>query len=140
MTTTARTDTWLNTVTVDGNPIGTWDALKGGDNDSTVTNYRPGGMAATKVVGGQTTVSPVTLDKSLEMETDWAIMSNLLRASVGVSQVVVSRQLLDQNKNPYGAPLIYTGILKQVLPGDTDSMKADPQIWSIVMVPAGNIG
>jgi hypothetical protein len=97
-------------------------------------------MAATKVVGGQTTVSPVTLDKSLEMETDWAIMSNLLRASVGVSQVVVSRQLLDQNKNPYGAPLIYTGILKQVLPGDTDSMKADPQIWSIVMVPAGNIG
>jgi len=140
MTTTARTDTWLNTVTVDGVSIGTWDTLKGGDNDSTVMNYRPGGMAATKVIGGQTTVSTLTLEKSLEIETDWAIISNLLRASVGVSAVIISRQLLDPDKNPYGAPLIYTGILKQVTPGDTDSAKGDVQMWGIVVVPAGTIG
>jgi hypothetical protein len=112
MTTTARTDTWLNTVTIDGSSIGTWDTLKGGDNDSTVTNYRPGGMVALKVV----------------------------RAKVGKSSAVVSRQLLDVDGNPYGSPLIYSGILKQVMPGDTDSMKGDPQIWSIVIVPGGQIG
>ena len=140
MTTTARTDTWLNTVTIDGNPIGTWDTFKGGDNDSTVQNYRPGGMAQQKVIGGQSTVSTITLDKSMERETDWSIISNLLRASIGRIAVVVSRQLLDDSGNPYGAPLVYTGILKQVLPGDTDSNKADAQIWSIVVVPAGTIG
>jgi hypothetical protein len=140
MTTTARSDTWLNTVTIDGNPIGTWDTLKGGDNDSTTQNYRPGGMQALKVIAGQSTVSPLTLDKSLERETDWAIIGTLMRASVGKSQVMVSRQLLDDDGNPYGTPLIYNGILKQVLPGDTDSMKADALLWSIVIVPNGIIG
>lgn len=140
MTTTARTDTWLNTVTVDGQSLGTWDTLKGGDNDSSVVTYRPGGMKAHKVVAGQTTVSPLTLEKSLEMEIDWATIGTLIRANVGKSVATVSRQLLDIDGNPYGAPLLYSGILKQVMPGDTDSMKGDPQMWGIVITPGGQIG
>ena len=140
MTTTARSDTWLNTVSIDGGPSITFDTFKGGDNDSTATNYRPGGMKALKVVGGQSTVSPITMDKSLEMETDWLVIGQLIRASVGKSTVAVSRQLLDADGNPYGTPLQYSGILKQVMPGDTDSNKGDPQIWTIVITPAGTIG
>ncbi len=140
MATTMRTDTWLNTVTIDGVDLGIWDTFKGGDADSTVMTYRPGGMKDTRVIGGQKTVSPITLDRSIQMETDWAIVGKLMRASVGVSTVVVHRQPLNYNKQPYGTPLIYTGILKQVLPGDTDSQKADAQLWSIVMVPGSTIG
>jgi hypothetical protein len=140
MTTTARTDTWLNHVVIDGNDAGVWDTFKGGDNDSTTQNYRPGGMKPLKVIAGQSTVSPITLDKSLERETDWQIIGRLMRADVGRSQVGITRQLLDDAGNPYGTPLVYTGILKQVLPGDVDAQKGDAQIWSIVVVPAGTIG
>jgi hypothetical protein len=126
MTTTSRSDTWLITASIDGGSSITFDTFKGGDNDSTTTNYRPGGMKPLKVVGGHSTVAPVTMDKSLEMETDWLTIGQLLRASVGKSTVDVSRQLLDYDGNPYGTPLLYTGILKQVMPGDTDSNKGDP--------------
>lgn len=137
MTTTLRTDTWLNTISIDGGAPITMDTFKGGDNDSSTTIYRPGGMVKPKVIGGQTTISDITLDKSMEMETDWTLITALMKANVGKSEVVVMRQPLDPDANPYGSPLIYNGILKQVLPGDTDSMKADALLWSVVVTPDG---
>jgi hypothetical protein len=140
-TTTARTDTWLIVVTIDGVSAGTWDTFKGGDNDSTTQSYRPGSTGQQRVIGGQSTVSPITVEKSMERETDWALMGSLMRASIGKSVVQISRQLLDIDRNPYGGhPLIYNGILKQVLPGDVDSNKADVSMWSLIVVPAGTIG
>jgi hypothetical protein len=64
----------------------------------------------------------------------------LMVAAAGSAPATVHRQPLDINKNPYGTPLVYSGILKSIMPGDTDSNKADTQIWTITIVPAGNVG
>jgi hypothetical protein len=140
VTTTMRQDTWQNTISIDGGPAIVMDTFKGGDNDSASTTYRPGGMQKAKTIGGFSTVSNITLDKSMELETDWVLMSTLMRANVGRSRCVVSRHPMDPDGNLFGDPLVYTGVLKQVLPGDTDSNRADAQVWSVVVVPDSDIG
>jgi hypothetical protein len=139
-TTTLRSDTWLITLSIDGGPAITMDTFKGGDKDSSVTQYRPGGMAAQKVVGGQTSVSNINMEKSLEMETDWAVVQNLMRARVGSSRCVVGRQPLDPNGVPFGSPLVYTGTLKQCGAGDTDSDKSEVDKWTVEIMPDSPIG
>jgi|ERR1035438_4936466 hypothetical protein len=143
-----RSDTWLNTVTVNGAlfPLadgGVWDTFKGGDVDSSADVYHAGGMAPQEVVGGQPTISTVTLDKALDLQADWASVQQLMvggPGTVGNASITIHRQPLDINKNPSGTPLIYNGIVKSCAPGDTDSNKSDIQMWSITAVVNGPVG
>lgn len=139
-----RSDTWLNTVSINGSltpsPDGVWDTFKGGDIDSTADVYKAGGMKDQEAVGGQPTISTVTLDKALDMQNDWATVQQLMAAGAGNAPITIHRQPLDINKNPFGTPLIYTGIVKSVAPGDTDSNKSDIQMWTITAVVSGPIG
>lgn len=139
-----RSDTWLVTATINGvlfpSPNGVWDAFKGGDIDSTADTYRAGAMADQEVVGGQATIAPVSLDKALDLQNDWALLQQLMAAGVGNAPITIHRQPLDINKNPFGSPLVYTGIVKSLAPGDTDSTKSDTQIWTLTAVVNGPIG
>lgn len=139
-----RTDTWLVTATIDGSltpsPDGVWDTFKGGDIDSTADVYHAGGMKDQQAVGGQATISTITIDKALNRENDWAQIQNLMATAVGNASITIHRQPLDQNKNPFGTPLVYTGIVKSLAPGDTDSSKSDIQMWTLTAVVSGPIG
>lgn len=140
-----RSDTWKNTVTVNGalfppNTDGIWDTFKGGDVDSVASVYHPGGMKDQEAVGGQPTISTVTLEKALDLVADWASVQQLMTGGAGNSPITISRQPLDIDKNPSGTPLTYNGILKSVAPGDTDSSKSDIQMWTITAVVSGPIG
>jgi hypothetical protein len=138
-----RSDTWLNTVTIGGvltpAPDGIWDTFKGGDIDSAADVYKAGGMRDQEAVGGTQTISTVTLDKALD-RNDWPAVQSLMAAGVGNALITIHRQPLDPNKNPFGTPLIYTGIVKSCAPGDTDSNKSDIQMWSITAVVNGPVG
>lgn len=133
-----RQDQWSNTVTIDGNPLGVWDTLSGGDVEAEETKYRPGGMQPQVSLGGTTSVNNVTLSRLLDKE-DWPFMHNLMASRVGKANVTVSRQPLDINGNPMGRPLVYRGTLQNVNPGDTDSNSSDAQTWTIVVSTEGNI-
>lgn len=134
-----RQDNWQNTVTIDGVPMGIWDTLSGGDVDSEETKYRPGGMQPQRALGGPPMVNNVTLGKLLERE-HWAFMKNLMQNRCGRARVSVARQPLDDDANPFGDPMVYGGILKDVNPGDTDSNSADAQVWEIEVSTEGTIG
>lgn len=133
-----RQDQWSNTVTIDGAPVGVWDTFSGGDVEAEETKYRPGGMQPQVSLGGMTSVNNVTLARLLTRE-DWETMHTLMSARVGKAAVTVARQPLDADGNPFGRPLIYTGVLNGVNPGDTDSNSSDAQTWTIVVSTEGNV-
>lgn len=139
-----RSDTWLNTVTINGvltpSPDGVWDTFKGGDIDSEASTYKAGGMAEQEAIGGQSSIATITLDKALDLQNDWPTAQQLMAISAGNAPVTVHRQPLDINKNPSGSPLTYTGILKSISVGDTDSTKSDVQMWTIAVVLNGPVG
>ena len=133
-----RQDQWSNTVTIDGTPLGVWDTFGGGDVEAEETKYRPGGMQPQVSLGGSTSVNNVTLARLLDKE-DWPFMHKLMSSRVGKAPVVVSRQPLDADGNPFGRPLVYRGTLQNVNPGDTDSNSSDAQTWTIVVSTEGNV-
>lgn len=133
-----RKDQWYNTVTIGGFNVGVWDTLSGGNVDSDETKYKPGGMGPEITLGGSTSVENITLGRLLTKD-DWNVMA-FLKNVVGKAEVTVSRQPLDVDGNPFGNPLVYTGILQAINAGDTDSNSSDAQVWEITVSTIGSIG
>jgi hypothetical protein len=134
-----RQDQWANTVTIDGTPMGVWDTLTGGDVEAEETKYKPGGMAPAMSLGGSVNVNNITLGRLLD-RSDWDFMHNLMASRTGKAEVLVARQPLDADGNPFGRPLSYRGVLLHVEPGDTDSNSSDAQVWQITVSTEGSIG
>lgn len=134
-----RQDQWSNTVTIDGVPLGVWDTLSGGEVEAEDTKHRPGGMGEQISLGGPTITNNVSLARMLS-STDWDYMRYLMQSRVGKAEVIVARQPLDRDKNPFGRPLVYRGVLQRVAPGDTSSESADTQMWEITVSTEGVIG
>jgi hypothetical protein len=135
-----RQDQWSNTVTIDGAKFGTWDTLGGGAATATETKYSPGGMGPQKSLGGKNNVDNLTLGKLIEPTADeWNAIKALMATRVGKAEVSVSRQPLDVDGNPFGEPLVYSGKLLTVTPGDTDSNSEAAQVWTITVSTHGSI-
>lgn len=132
-----RQDQWSNTVTIDGRPMGVWDTLSGGESDSEESKYRPGGMAPPVSLGGSRTIGNITLGRLISRE-DWDYMHSLMNRT-GQALATVSRQPLDEDGNPWGRPMTYTGKIKTVMPGNTDSNSGDAQVWEIVVSTEGSV-
>jgi len=134
-----RQDQWSNTLTIDGVPLGVWDTLSGGEVEAEDTKHRPGGMGAQVSLGGPSMTNNITMTRLLG-QSDWDFMRYLMQSRVGRAECVVSRQPLDRDKNPFGRPLVYRGVLQRCAPGDTDSNSADSQMWEVVVSTEGDIG
>lgn len=129
-----RTDQFVTFVSVDGTPLPySWDTTAGGDVDSNEIKYRPGGMHTERAIGGPRIVSNLTVTKMMELPTDWATMLRLM-PRVGKAKVVVTRVPLDPDANPVGAPpLIYTGVLKTVIPPEHAAEGNAIGMWQLVI-------
>jgi hypothetical protein len=123
-------------VSLDGVALGTFDKMSGGGYDSEETKYKPGGMAPEISLGGSRTVGNVTVSRLFRLERDLALVPTL-KAAVGVGQVTVTRQSLDRNRNPYGSPDVYTGILKAFNPPEPDSESNDAALFEMEITPNG---
>jgi hypothetical protein len=117
--TISRSDQSLVSLSINGTDFGTWDHLTGGDKDSDDLKYHPGGMAPEKSLGGRSTVNNVTLERLYDEATHDAI--GVILDSVGKAECVCTKQPLDEDRNPYGKPLVYTGRLKRCGPPEHDS-------------------
>ncbi len=70
-----------------------------------------------RATGGRQTVEDVTIGR----EDDGGINLIALGAQRNKVRMTVTRQPLDQNRNPFGKSWTYTGILTEVNPGDGDA-------------------
>lgn len=130
---------WQNTLTIDNIPLGVWDTLTGGDVQASETKWKPGGMQPERSLGGSTTVNNVTLGKLLDVE-DWPTLRRLMQTRTGKGRAVVARRPLDSDGNTAGDPIVYTGTLLHVTPGDTDSNSTAAQVWTVEISTNGTIG
>lgn len=125
--------------------LGTFDKMSGGNVDSEESKYRPGNMGDQVTLGGHRTVENVTVERLLDLSRDLAVsgaqVDNLRWAmhGAGSAKVVITKQSLDVNKQPFGKPLIYTGVLKAVTAPDVDSESTDAALWSMEITTNGTI-
>lgn len=132
----ARADQFLITVSVDGEDLGIFDKLTGGEVESEETKYRPGGMQPHVSLGGAKTVANVVVSRML-LTTD---NLHALYAKCGRAGMVVSRSLMDDNGNAFGRPLVYSGKLQRVAPPEVDSEGSDAALLELECAPSGSVG
>jgi hypothetical protein len=131
-----RKDQHKVSVTVDGRDTGVWDVLTGNETDSEETKYKPGGMAPPISLGGSAQIGQTVISRNYTLERDHAIIHWLIDR-VGRANVVVTKNVLDPDKNVYGKPLVTRGILKRVTPPEVDSQSADAAMIEIEISPTG---
>ena len=136
MSRASRQDTYSVGVAIDGVDHGVWDKMTGGEVDSDETKYKPGGMQPEVSLGGSKSVGNITISRLYDLDRDHTVIKTLL-SSAGTAEVTVTKQPLDVNAVPYGAPLVYTGKLKQVTPPEVDSESSDAGLVEIEVSSAG---
>lgn len=134
-----RTDQNYITLSINGKSYGVWDALEGGGKDSEDLKDRAGGVGIEEAAGGPATVENVTLTRYYNLDRDHAIVHELF-GLVGRGEAVASKQPLDPMGNPYGKPLVYTGVLKRCTPPNANSNEAEIARIEVEISTDGEIG
>lgn len=135
-----RQNQWAVTATVDGEPLGVFDKCSGGTGDSEELKYRPGAMGPQRSYGGPATIENVTIERVLEqVERDDVSLARRMYAKRGRASMVVTKQALDADGNPFGRPFVYTGKLKTCTIPDADSEATGLAIWSLVLSTEGDV-
>ncbi|XBB66865.1 hypothetical protein ABFU82_22575 [Nocardioides sp. WV_118_6] len=124
-------DQYRVTVTVDGRPLGVFDSRSGGESDTDITKKKTG--EGPKVYSSKPDTGDVTVGRGYERERDHEL-ARWLRTRCGKGKMVISEQPLDDEDQAWGVPTTWTGILKTVNTGDTDTDSSDPRELELVMV------
>lgn len=133
-----RQDQNAVTFNVDGVDLGVWDKLSGGEVDSEETKYKPGGMGAPITLGGSIDVGTLTISRLYMLNRDHDRIHWLI-GRAGRGACTINRQPLDTDGNAYGRPLVYTGTLKTVNPGEIDSESSDALLLECEVTPSGTV-
>lgn len=131
---TAREDNSLITISIAGVSWGTWDQAEGRATTSTQNKYYPGGMSPAVELGGRSGTEPGTYRKLLT-PAEWDVMLDHKENDVGKAEVVVSEQMLDDDRNPTGRPMVIRGKLGTVNPGNANSNAQGERLVEIVVNP-----
>lgn len=134
-----RVDQSLNTLSIDGKSYGIWDSLSGGGMDSEDVKDRAGGVWIEEAAGGPPTVENVVLARYYSLDRDHSIIHELF-GLVGRGRCSASQHPVDPQGNPYGRPIVYTGILKRVTPPERDTNSSDIARIEIEISTDGTIG
>jgi len=139
-----RQDQWAIIVHYQGNSIGYFDKKSGGAVDSDDTKYYPGDMADPISLGGRRTTDNVTLQRIYDGDLDhtrvFAGGKTLIQAlmdGAGKSAVTVTQRPKDRDGNGFGQRITWNGILKRVLPPETDSESSSAAMLEIEIAPIG---
>lgn len=131
----SRKDKLRTTLTVDGRDCGVVAARTGGGVDSDETKYRAGAGQKKKSYGGQRDPQNVTLTGVEELEMRGLIDWLMTRAGEGRATVV--EQPLGPDNNAWGPPRVWTGTVKAVRGGESDSNSSDVTEFEIEISTEG---
>jgi hypothetical protein len=123
-------------VSIENIPFGVWDKLEGGAVDSEETKYYPGGMRPQVSLGGRKTTDNITVRRLYRLSRDHDEAKRFVNW-VGSANVVVTKQPMDLDGNPYGLPIVYSGTLKRVEFPDHDSESSDAGLISLEVTVDG---
>jgi len=120
----------LITLSINGINYGVWDKRSGGEAVAKELKYRPGGMG--NEVAYTTLPSPttVTVSRVMENDRDWEFFRNIAQVA-GRLGASVSEQPLDNDGNPWGNPVVYSGIYLGVKQGNVDWTSDNPRMIEI---------
>jgi hypothetical protein len=126
------------TVSVDGIGVlpGSFADRTGGKGTSNNTEVWPGGMDPKVNLGGTQDLDDVTLVRPMFLDRDQALIGPLMAAR-GVKRATVSEQRLDADKNAFGAPEVWVGILTEVDSGDAQASSSDGRMLTLTVAPDG---
>lgn len=113
----ARRDLIRTTASVAGKPLGEFRSFTGGELTSADVKSVRGAGQPERARGGRQTVGNVTVAR----EEDGGVDLLWLGSQRGRGRMVVTRQPLDEDLNPRGNAMTYTGILMRVAPGEGDA-------------------
>jgi hypothetical protein len=135
-----RNDRFLCTVAVDSiGPLpDAFDTCTGGDTDSTESKYRPGGMSPMVSLGGSTDVANVVVSRNFALGRDDVLLPKL-RAAAGRRTATVTLQPLDADRNAFGTPQTYRGVLQRVQGPQHDSTSTDAAMMELEINPSGTV-
>lgn len=133
----SRRDQYTVSVSIDGIPLGVFDSQGGGKYGSEDTKYKPGGMVPEVSLGGSKTTDNVTVGRLFRLDRDLPLVPTI-KAKVGSGSVTISKQSMDVNRNPYGTPDVYTGILLSAQFPEPDSTANEAAIMMLEVSVAGS--
>lgn len=111
--------------------LGVWDARSGGETTAEVSKHRSGGLGAELVFAGLPSHGDITLSRAYLKTRDHEL-ARTLRKRTG-AKVTVSEAILDEDGVVWGSPVVSTGVLTGVNPGDVDSNSGDPRILELTV-------
>jgi hypothetical protein len=132
----ARTDTIRTTASVDGRPLGEFDTFSGGDPSAEDVKHARGAGGVERSRGGRQTVDNVTIGREYDTDIDLHWLA-ARRGKPGL--MTVTRQPLDDDYNPKGRPLVYTGTLIKITPSDEDANGNAIDMFQLEMSCDGNV-
>lgn len=135
-----RNDRFLCTVAVDGiGPLpDPFDSFAGGDTDSDESKYRPGGMAPEVSLGGAKSTANITIGRNYALGRDDVLLPRL-RSVAGRAGASVTLQPLDADRNAFGTPETFKGILQRVQGPQHDSTSTDAAMLELEINPGGTV-
>jgi hypothetical protein len=107
------------TAVVGGINLGVCAFKSGGGAKAEETKYRPGSMLPETSLGGPSSVDNVTIRKMFDPAL--RALFHTLASMVGKASCTVTSQPLDADGNPEGDAQVYTGVLLEVNPPDSDA-------------------
>jgi hypothetical protein len=99
----------LVTVSIDGQTIGVFDSLTGGDVMAPPTKFRSGGQYIETSYQTLPKFSDISVGRVLNLAVDWEVIRNL-RTKAGRVPMTVTVQPLDADLNAYGNSQTATGL------------------------------
>jgi len=114
-----------------------WSVMEGGDNTAEEAQTFPGGMKPLVALGGFPKRSKITVSRPWQdtLVTAYKQIDPL----VGKAVVTVSYQVLNSNKEPFGEPINYEGILDSVTRPNYKAGTSEEAMLVITVSPNGEI-
>lgn len=118
------------TVEVNGQTLGVWDTLTGGDALAASTQHRSGGQRNRQSYRTLPNYSELTVSRVCNMAVDWELIRTLNTIAGGVVGSV-TEQPLDGDLNPYGASRTAVGMFLGVTNPRVDSESEAVQMYEL---------
>lgn len=130
-----RKDMHRVTVKVGPHQLGEWETRTGGKTSTNATMNKPGAMKPAVSLGGVPTTDTITLDRNFDARDAEAGLV-YIHDLIGYP-AIVRQQPLGPDGNPYGAAIVWDGLLSAYTPPESDANSEDAARMTIEIAVNG---
>ncbi len=135
---TLRENDFITSVEIDGRDLGRFDQWSGGNVTAPDDKYR-GADGIERPLGGQRSVENVTVSRDYRPGREDDGIEHWLIHRVGRGQARASRRRKDANGQPFGRPVILTGLLTSFNMPDTNSGESGAALFELELALSSEV-